>query len=359
MFNLAGGVPMATKDVLELIQEFSQNVLAMAPAIVLGSGFSAAHGVPGMLHLGQHLRASPPDATWEIEETAQWEIFCELIDTGVDLEAALEKARLNKRQTAKVVEATRSYLLPRDLDAFNALLTDRRAFPLTRLYQHIFNSTHRTVEVVTTNYDRLAEYAADAGGFSHFTGFDYGHMQTRARDPATRVHYGRDVSRTVCVWKVHGSLDWFQDDFGQIIGARACQKTPLGYSPVMVTPGIDKYRLTHGEPFRTIFGCSDLALERARAYLCVGYGFNDEHVQPKLIERCETTTARLLVLTKELTPTTKEFLARGRCRKYLALEECAGGTRAYTSTTPHGVEIPGHALWRLPDFLDCMIGRAS
>jgi hypothetical protein len=350
---------MATKTILEHVQEFSQNVLAVAPAIVLGSGFSAAHGVPGMWRLGQHLRGLAADPDWDADESAQWAIFCTLIDDGTDLETTLGKARLSERQTAKVVDATRAFLLPADMAAFNALLADRKTFPLTRLYQHLFNSTHRTVDVVTTNYDRLAEYAADAGGFSHFTGFDYGHLQTRARDAATRVHYGRDVARTVCVWKVHGSLDWFQDGFGQIIGARACLTTPPNYLPVMVTPGIDKYRLTHGEPFRTIFGCSDAALERARAYLCVGYGFNDEHVQPKLIERCENTAAPLLVLTKELTPTTKAFLGRGRCGKYLALEECVGGTRAYTAAAPDGVEIPGPALWRLTDFLDCMLGGAT
>ncbi|WP_271608593.1 hypothetical protein [Bradyrhizobium sp. CCBAU 21359] len=103
--------------------------------------------------------------------------------------------------------------------------------------------------------------------------------QSRARDSNTRVFVNRQVTRTVAVWKVHGSLDWFQDSAGQIIGVRGMPEVPAGYSPLMITPGIDKYRLTHGEPFRTILGCSDAALENARAYFCVGYGFNDEHLQ--------------------------------------------------------------------------------
>ncbi|MGY4408091.1 hypothetical protein [Bradyrhizobium sp. USDA 3315] len=72
----------------------------------------------------------------------------------------------------------------------------------------------------------------------------------------------------------------------------------------MITPGIDKYRLTHSEPFRTI----------------VGYGFNDEHVQIKFIERCDRDSVPLVVLTKELTASAKAFLASGRCRRYLAIE---------------------------------------
>ena len=125
----------------------------------------------------------------------------------------------------------------------------------------------------------------------------------------------------VNIWKVHGSLDWFEDVDHQIIGVRGCRGTPDGFTPLMITPGIDKHRLAHLEPFRTIFGCSDAALEKARSYLCVGYGFNDQHLQTKLVERCEVDAVAIIVVTKNLSDTTKAFVRGGRCRKYLALEE--------------------------------------
>ncbi|WFU71330.1 hypothetical protein [Bradyrhizobium sp. CB2312] len=106
-------------------------------------------------------------------------------------------------------------------------------------------------------------------------------------------------------------------------------EVPAGYSPLMITPGIDKYRLTHGEPFRTILGCSDAALENARAYFCVGYGFNDEHLQTKLIERCDRDSVPLVVITKELTTSARTFLGGGRCRRYLAIEEGTMGARLH------------------------------
>ncbi|KAF0097328.1 MAG: hypothetical protein FD144_5220 [Rhodospirillaceae bacterium] len=350
---------MAIMSDLERAREFAQKALADVPVIILGSGASAAHGVPGMWPLGRYLKQLPVLADWTSDESHEWAAFCAHLDGGKDLEAALEAVRLSERQTNGVADATRTFLLPADLKAFDDLLKNRRAFPLTRLYQHLFQSIHKTLDVITPNYDRLAEYAADAGDFSHFTGFGYGHLQTRARDPGTRVHAGREAARTVCVWKVHGSLDWFRDEAGQIVGARACHTTPAGYSPVMVTPGIDKYRLTHGEPFRTIFSCSDIALERARAYLCVGYGFNDEHVQTKLVERCEVNGVPLVVVTKQLTPTAKAFLARGKCRKYLAFEESPTGTRAYSNINPDGIDLPHEELWRFDKFLDLMLGDAT
>jgi hypothetical protein len=76
-------------------------------------------------------------------------------------------------------------------------------------------------------------------------------------------------------------MDWFRDKDNQIIGARTFHDSPAGYAPLMITSGIDKYRITHTESFRTIFACSDAALEKARSYLCVGYGLNDEHLQTR------------------------------------------------------------------------------
>ena len=350
---------MAAKTVIETAQEFAQEALSRTPVIVLGSGASAAHGVPGMAALGSRLKAIVAPSTWSTSEKVEWDKFYSQLDSGIDLESALGEVRLSDRQTAQVAETTRDFLLPSDMNVFAALLSDRRSLPLTRLYRHLFTSTHRTVDVITPNYDRLAEYAADAADFSCFTGFTNGHLQVRAKDANARVHHGNEATRTVCVWKVHGSLDWFEDSSHQIIGARSCRETPAGYSPLMITPGLDKYRLAHLEPFRTIFSCSDSALEKARSYLCIGYGFNDEHLQTKLVERCDAESVPIVVIAMELTPATKAFLNSGRVRSYVAMERCHGGTRVYTSDVPGGSDVLGEEHWRLDRFLDLTVGAAA
>ncbi|MDA9440772.1 hypothetical protein XH98_17050 [Bradyrhizobium sp. CCBAU 51745] len=346
---------MATKSQTEFAQEFAQSALSAAPVIILGSGASAAHGVPGMGALAARLLEAPLPAEWTGEEKAEWTSFLDKLTTGADLESALQQVRPTERQTLFVAAVTREFLLPSDLAALASVLADRRSLPLTRLYRHLFDSTHATVHVVTPNYDRLAEYAADAADASTFTGFSYGYLQTRAQSPDTRVTVNGRQLRTVAVWKVHGSLDWFQDASKQIIGVRSALTVPANYSPLMITPGIDKYRLTHGEPFRTILGRSDVALQNARSYFCVGYGFNDEHVQTKLIERCDRNSVPLVVLTKELTPSAKAFLSGGRCRRYLAIEDGKAGARAYMHHAPAGFDLE-KPLWRLDSFLDHFIG---
>lgn len=349
---------MSTKTEAEIALEFAQSALSLAPVIILGSGASAAHGVPGMWPLARHLASSPEPSDWTAEESSEWRLLLAKLSSGADLESALQSIRPSDRQTRHVAQVTREFLLPADLEVLSKLLVDRRSLPLARIYKHLFDSTHTTVHVVTPNYDRLAEYAADVAEYSTFTGFSHGYLQAKLWNSNPKVLIDGRQLRTVAVWKVHGSLDWFQDSSGQIIGVRAGCEIPPTYTPLMVTPGVEKYRLTYGEPFRTILSCSDNALRDARAYLCIGYGFNDEHVQTKLVERCDRDSIPLVVVTRELTPSAKSFLSGGRCRKYLAIEESVLGARVYTHEFPNGFDVPD-PIWQLDKFLDYAIGGVS
>lgn len=342
----------------ELARTFAQTALSLAPVVILGSGASAAHGIPGMWPLAQHLIALSPPSAWDASELAEWTSLVGKLNAGVDLESALQAVRPTTRQTGLIAGETRRFLLPFDEKVLQAVLADHRALPLSRLYDHLFDSTHKDIHVVTPNYDRIAEYAADVADLSTFTGFGHGHLQLRARSAETRTWVGRQVARTVCVWKVHGSLDWFQSPTHQSIGLRGGVSPPADFEPLLVTPGLDKYRLTHTEPFRTILACSDAALDEARAYFCVGYGFNDQHLQEKLVERCDRDSVPMVLITKAVTPTARAFLDGGRCRKFLAIEEGPAGARAYTAAEPGGFDLD-QPLWRLDAFLDFTLGAAA
>jgi hypothetical protein len=126
---------------------------------------------------------------------------------------------------------------------------------------------------------------------------------------------------------------------------------PEGLEPVIITPGIEKYRKTHEEPFRSTMTRADAALRSASAFLCVGYGFNDQHLQTLLVERCIVHSVPLVLITQKITGKSHELLQGGRLPRYMALEESDGGTRIFANEVPAGVEIPGAAFWRLDEFL--------
>lgn len=342
------------KTPLDLAHEIAQECISKAPVIILGSGASAAYGIPGMPALKIQLLATAPPKAATPSDIIEWEKFTTRLGT-VDLETALTDIRLSDAMTRHVVISTWDFLAPYDLGVFHRLLENRKLFPLTRLYHHLFSSIHHEINVVTPNYDLLAEYAADAGEMCHYTGFGYGHLRLRAKAQPPKVHVGGSPARTVNIWKVHGSFDWFRDKAGVVMALPIPAKRPVNVEPVIVTPGIEKYRLTYDEPFVSIKQGADLALQSARAYFCVGYGFNDAHMQTKLVERCRAEAIPLVLITKTISHTAMAFLKSGQCQRYMAIEECGSGCRMYAAEYPDGVDIPSHGYWSLDQFLTMVI----
>jgi hypothetical protein len=158
------------------------------------------------------------------------------------------------------------------------------------------------------------------------------------------------------VWKVHGSVDWFLDESQVALALPFEAEFPGSLTPLMVTPGTTKYEETHQEPFRSIITQADLALEHASAYLCIGYGFNDSHIQPKLVQKVRTQSTPIVILAHTLTSNARDFLSGCPSAQFLALEMNDASTRVYCRDEPTGFDIPNTSLWDFPKFLDATFG---
>lgn len=335
---------------MEAMQSHVQDCVGKLPVIVLGSGASAAHGIPGMDALGKHLVASNLPAACQADPHFMgWKEFLDKVQK-MDLESALTGINVTREVLEHIVHTTWTFLNAADGRVFRQVLADRSLLPLSHLFQHLLHSTEMELQVVTPNYDRLAEYAAEAAGYCAYTGFTFGMFGTRAVD-VPRIQTGRRPMRTVNVWKVHGSLGWFSGADGSIVALPPMGTVPTGFAPVIVTPGTEKYRRTHEEPFRSAMHSADDAVARASAFLCIGYGFNDDHLQPLMMERCTRPGVPLVLITKEISDTAHQFLKSGRCSRYVALEESPLGTRMFSHEVPDGLELAGESFWRLDRFL--------
>ncbi|MDR5796503.1 SIR2 family protein [Caballeronia sp. LZ008] len=340
-------------DYNKLVTTLAQECVKELPLIVLGSGASAAHKIPGMGRLGDHLVASSPPENAGAQDLDGWKSFCEKVKV-TDLESALTEVQLSSAMTNHVVTTTWNYLNPFDLEIFDQVVANRQLLPLSRLFRHLLDSTVSTIHVVTPNYDRLGEYAAEAAGFAAYTGFSYGFIGRRT-ERAPSIKHGKVEGRTVSIWKVHGSFGWFVDEDGVVTGLPPRRSCPAKLRPVIITPGIEKYRLTHEEPFLSIKANADKAIRSANAFLCVGFGFNDSHLQPLLVERCQTKGVPLVLLTQTITEKARDLFKRGRFARYMALEQCSEGTRMYCNDTPDGVVLEGVEYWQLDNFLNLVM----
>lgn len=300
--------------------------------------------------LATHLRANiAPIAEEEIEA---WTLVRTALHAGEDLEAALEQHKVPDNLLKKVVEETWKFVATDDRGILDEIIEKELLLPLSTLFRGLFASTAKKIHVVTTNYDRLAEYAANSAGFIDDTGFKPGYYRADFQPNQFSYKAGNQVIGSVAIWKVHGSLDWFLNRRDQFFSLPSIHEVPSGFLPLIVTPGVSKYQKTHKDPFRSTIQGADSALDRAEAYVCVGYGFRDEHIHPKLQARCRDKNTPIIVAARTLTSEAKLFLKECGGRNYIGLEDHPGGTKVYTPEEEDGSVIYDQKIWELKKLND-------
>jgi hypothetical protein len=327
-------------------QKQAQDYYSKAPVIILGSGASAAHGMSGMGALARYLVAQTEVSGLSALELEAWEKFCLTLSNGIDLETALHQITATEELTSRIIKATWTLINSEDIEIFNKSLQENGIFPLSRLLEHMFRSSLKIINIVTTNYDRLAEYACDQGRIHHYSGFTHGFYRQLATP--TEINSVRRAN----IWKVHGSLDWFQSPLDDTIALSNIQEVPDNYQPQIVTPGTQKYQKTHLEPFRSIINNADLAINEAGSYLCIGYGFNDEHIQPKLMVKCLRQKTPITIITYALSDSAKNLILDGKAQNYLAIERGATDDQSiiYSSLNKAPLVVEKN-VWSLEGYL--------
>ncbi len=306
------------------------------------------HGLPSMGALSDYLRDNL-QTDGQAEEDA-WLLVRTALANGDHLEAALEGKALPDTLLVKIVSLTWQCVNEKDAALLDLAASNGGEFALGRLLSGMFNSTLDEIHVVTTNYDRVAEFACNSKGVLFQTGFAPGYVQKWESTGGVKFRHGVKASRVVKIWKVHGSLDWFRTADERTVGLPVFELPPAEYSPLIVTPGLNKYEKTHEDPFRTTINGADTALRAASAFLCVGFGFRDQHIHPKIIERCREKNVPIVVLARTLTDEAKDFLKNKAGANYMGIEMSGVGSKVYRPEAPDGVEVPTADLWSLPGF---------
>jgi hypothetical protein len=269
---------MIKDTLLRQLQDWTNKV----PLVILGSGASVPFKIPSMWTLGEHLKNSI--SFLDHDDQGQFEEFVVHLDKLKDLESALHKLQIRPKVLNEIIFKTWELINKHDLEAYDQFVNNKIEFPLAELTKYLVYTTDKKLSIITTNYDRLAEYAASLANAFICNGFaqNYlGHFTNLIHQNNFKALKG--FKGQVNIWKVHGSLDWFRTQQEEDIQLPLRHKIPTDLKPSIVTPGLSKYYETQLEPFRTILTQADHEIETANGYLCIGYGFNDAHVQPKLI----------------------------------------------------------------------------
>lgn len=329
-----------SNGVARLIQDY----LADSPLVVLGSGSSVPYGLPTMSGLATELRKD----TFLQAESNSSKFFTDMDSIG--LEAAIDNNPLSENAKKQIRTLTWQCINTADLMFFREKKLEDDIQPLIQLIDKIISTSSNQFTIVTTNYDRLSEYAVDLYGAVTVTGFE-GNLLRKFDGFSDYVNNKRIAvrERVVKILKVHGSLDWFIDKDGNIISFPLQEEVPFGCSPLIVPPGKEKYSTTHEEPYRTIIEEADREFKIAGSFLCIGYGFNDSHIQPKLISQIENGKKPIVVITKKATDECKRLVANTNVKKYVILEDAGEETRIISN---NGVATVSGNIWSLKEFME-------
>lgn len=278
---------------------------------IVGSGLSCAEGIPGMKTLGDHLNAEVPRHL-DVTLRAQWEPIAQLLTAGTDLESAMLTHAPTPEVESVIVSITSRFIAFHEAAALQEVFSGTRTLRLTRLFPHLLKP-QTGIPIITTNYERLVEIAAEMAGLGVDTQF-VGHSYARLDAKECRMSFCRDTQTIkrnvhlryadrVVLSKPHGSLDWYQHNSEPM----RCPYD-LDFPRLLITPGRNKFRTGYDRPFDSHRERANRDIDRASRFLILGYGFNDDHLQTHLSPSIRDGTPTL-VLTHSLSPNGAQLLA--------------------------------------------------
>ncbi len=326
-----------------------QNVVSNNPVLVIGSGASVSYGIPGMGQLAYELEKFFSSKTYaDVDSQQSVKEFLDNLKSGMGLEDALLKTKATKEVEKDIVTNVWNLVGSADKAVFDRFIAGEKMSLQPLLEFIIYKDPNKICNVVTTNYDRIVEYAScqtdafvNTGFTPHIKGKPYNHYDFLPK----RI----DSEFTGClnVWKVHGSLDWFKKD-DEVVSIANAMTMPTGHEPCIITPGTNKYEKTQQEPYRGMFSHVDSVFNKASGFLCIGYGFNDAHVHPVLLRIAKKVGIRILIVTKDITDPIRDNVINDG-HDYIAVYS-DGGAGTIFQTPTDSMTIPDEVYWSVDGF---------
>ncbi|MHB1418064.1 MAG: SIR2 family protein [Bacillota bacterium] len=343
------------------------------PFIFFGTGMSCAlDNRFGMEALRDELLRQMKEQWLTEEQREEWEKMVQSLDGGIDLESALDGvSESDLLQT--ITRITGSFIAQVDREYAFKIANGDIEWPAISFLKRLVDGLpegDRILHVLTPNYDMLFEYACDHAVIPYTNGFVGGVERITDWDAVDRVMvlpeliYHRSRMQTVFknrkhvrLYKVHGSLNYFFHH-ERVIENNAWMWDPPDFAQrVMITPGLSKYEtLQHYR--QELQSKADLAIDRERSFLFLGYGFNDKHIEEYIKRKLISQNCPGLVITRDSNPRIEFLLSRAEnlwliCKSQEAINN---GTRIYNKQYGNWLSLPEKVLWDVSQFTNEILG---
>ncbi len=268
------------------IQEFFQE----GTVTIVGSGLSMAEGIPGMVALADELQSKIPGMLSTSDDKGIWENIASDLKNGVGLEEALHNTKPSPNVEECIRKVTAVYIGDAENSLFEDIVRKGKQLRFSEYLQR-FNVRNQGMAVITTNYDRLIEYACEANDImvdTLFVGKYISRFKPDKSKYASCIGLQRKngkvqrliYSPMVTVLKPHGCLSWhLVNDTPYSIPNCSVENS------LIITPGLNKYQEGYSVPFDTHRSRANEEIDRAQRYIIIGYGFGDDHLETHLIRQ--------------------------------------------------------------------------
>lgn len=197
-----------------------------------------------------------------------------------------------KEKILEVTDFTEKITSPQSWDHHNKLL---RVLGKRQAKQ-------KRLKIFTTNYDLAFETTASNIGMTVIDGFEYSipyrfnpswfHYdivhRSQSNDKSTSY-----LSNVFHLYKIHGSVDWIRTEQG--IQKRRNEKQQG--EPVIIYPSSNKYQTSYESPYLDMMSHFLNAIQQSKtAIICLGFGFNDKHINNAITMALRTNPELLLMV---------------------------------------------------------------
>jgi hypothetical protein len=307
-----------------IIFEMIQNFLKAPPVIIWGSGATIPLGMPSMDELNTIIKNRIPDFDKK--------------NKNLEKELGNEKYKKHLPEIRNLIHNT---IKEKDNKILQQIMNnDFHHDEIVEMIKKFCKPCPKILNLISTNYDKTLEYVMAYNEIPFTDGFSGRTLSIYEEDAFKDKNF-------VNLIKVHGSIDWY-DVNGEVRSIDCdCQ-----YQPEMIIPGKNKYEESSKLPYRDLIQKSDQRIEEAKSFLVIGFGFNDEHLTPRIKSQTKKGVP-IVVVTKKITSTTKEELKDAS--RYIFVEQMNGKKTKITyknGSHKEEAKILDGQYWQLANFLE-------
>lgn len=359
-------MPNQTQTLPEGLYTEIQTIFRATPVVLAGSGFSCGYGLPHMGALGGHLVKVIEARLTSGDAKAIWADALAAITTNLEdgLNTIPQGVPGRDEIVAAIRQETAKLILEETMRAEASVLahpTPKTHAPV-RLLKRLYEGSPQnadSISVITTNYDTLLELFCDLAELPLDTGFVGFRRRKPRANPIFQSQFIRvwatdkkgmqpehRCCKTVRLHKPHGSISWLATPDGPV----EVLNDTSDAARAIVVPGPSKYQdALVNTLFDTMRTEMNSVLAKADALLCVGFGFNDDHLQGVIKARLAQRMP-MIIVTRDSTDNIEKLLkAYPHAIAFFSQGTgslCRWNGASLSSTSP---------LWQLDNFLKAFV----